>query len=144
MPLCGDPPGAAVNLTANQKRALRRLWSGDLDLLEIAEDLTFSTYLWVQDGEECEILTFDVAAVVQAAKALGLDERSQVEIFVPTPEQIRVAAALIREGWTQREREDRRKSAWLSGILEDATEADKNNAGGSTSPDSAEGDSADL
>lgn len=132
-----------MNLTANQKRALRRLWSGDLDLLEIAEDLTFSTYLWVQDGEECEILTFDVAAVVQAARALGLNERSQVEIFVPTPEQIRVAAALIREGWTQREREDRRKSAWLSGILDDATEADNNNAGGSTSPHSAEGDSAD-
>ncbi len=133
-----------MNLTANQKRALRRLWSGDLDLLEIAEDLTFSTYLWVQDGEECEILTFDVAAVVKAARVLGLDERSQVEIFVPTPEQIRVAAALIREEWTQREREDRRKSAWLSGILEDATEADKNNAGGSTSPHSPAGDSSDL
>ena len=131
-----------MNLTANQKRALRRLWSGDLDLLEIAEDLTFSTYLWVQDGEECEILVFDVAAVVQAARALGLNERPQVEIFVPTPEQIRVAAALIREGWTQREREDRRKGAWVSGILEDATEAD-NNAGGSTSPHSAERDSID-
>lgn len=131
-----------MNLTANQKRALRRLWSGDLDLLEIAEDLTFSTYLWAQDGEECEILTFDVAVVVQAARALGLNERPQVEIFVPTPEQIRVAASLIREQWTQREREERRKGAWLSAILENATDED-NDADGSTSPHRSKRDSAD-
>lgn len=124
-----------MKLTANQKRALRRLWSGDLDLLEIAEDLTFSTYLWIENGEECEVTTFDVAAVVAAAKSLGLTDRPQVEIFVPTPEQIRLAAAEIRAGWTQREREERLKHAWLSVILENATE-DDNDAGGSASPDS--------
>lgn len=124
-----------MKLTANQKRALRRLWSGDLDLLEIAEDLSFSTYLWLENGEECEVTTFDVATVVAAAKSLGLTERPQVEIFVPTLEQIRVAAAEIRAGWTQREREERLKHAWLSGILENATE-DDNDVGGSSSPDS--------
>jgi hypothetical protein len=132
-----------VNLTANQKRALRRLWSGDLDLLEIAEDLTFSTYLWMQGGEECEVASFDVAGVVAAAAELGLHERPQVEIFVPTPEQIRVAAAEIRAGWTEREREERRKGAWVAGILKSATEED-NDAGGSASPHSPDGNPPDL
>jgi hypothetical protein len=132
-----------VKLTANQKRALRRLWSGDLDLLEIAEDLTFSTYLWVQAGEECEVTSFDVADVVAAAAELGLHERPQVEIFVPSPEQIRVAAAEIRAGWSEREREERRKGAWCAGILKVATEED-NDAGGSASSHSPEGDSSGL
>jgi hypothetical protein len=132
-----------VKLTANQKRALRRLWSGDLDLLEIAEDLTFSTYIWVQAGEECEVTSFDVADVVAAAAELGLHERPQVEIYVPTPEQIRVAAAEIRAGWSEREREERRKGAWCAGILRMATEED-NDAGGSASPHSPDGDSPGL
>ena len=132
-----------MKLTANQKRALRRLWSGDLDLLEIAEDLTFSTYLWVQAGEECEVTSFDVADVVAAAAELGLHERPQVEIFVPSPEQIRVAAAEIRAGWSEREREERRKGAWCAGILKVATEED-NDAGGSASSHSPEGDSSGL
>jgi hypothetical protein len=132
-----------VKLTANQKRALRRLWSGDLDLLEIAEDLTFSTYIWTQAGEECEVTSFDVADVVAAAAELGLHERPQVEIFVPTPEQIRVAAAEIRAGWSEREREERRKGAWCAGIMKVATEED-NDAGGSSSSHSPDGDSPDL
>ena len=132
-----------MKLTANQKRALRRLWSGDLDLLEIAEDLTFSTYIWMQAGEECEVTSFDVADVVAAAAELGLHERPQVEIFVPTPEQIRVAAAEIRAGWSEREREERRKGAWCAGILKVATEED-NDAGGSASSHSPEGDSSGL
>jgi len=132
-----------VKLTANQKRALRRLWSGDLDLLEIAEDLTFSTYIWMQAGEECEVTSFDVADVVAAAAELGLHERPQVEIFVPSPEQIRVAAAQIRAGWSEREREERRKGAWCAGILKVATEED-NDAGGSASSHSPEGDSSGL
>jgi hypothetical protein len=132
-----------VKLTANQKRALRRLWSGDLDLLEIAEDLTFSTYIWMQAGEECEVTSFDVADVVAAAAELGLHERPQVEIFVPSPEQIRVAAAEIRAGWSEREREERRKGAWCAGILKVATEED-NDAGGSASSHSPEGDSSGL
>ena len=132
-----------MKLTANQKRALRRLWSGDLDLLEIAEDLTFSTYIWMQAGEECEVTSFDVADVVAAAAELGLHERPQVEIFVPSPEQIRVAAAQIRAGWSEREREERRKGAWCAGILKVATEED-NDAGGSASSHSPEGDSSGL
>jgi hypothetical protein len=132
-----------VKLTANQKRALRRLWSGDLDLLEIAEDLTFSTYIWMQAGEECEATSFDVADVVAAAAELGLHERPQVEIFVPSPEQIRIAAAEIRAGWSEREREERRKGAWCAGILKVATEED-NDAGGSASSHSPEGDSSGL
>ena len=138
LPLLGHTAADSVKLTANQKRALRRLWSGDLDLLEIAEDLSCSTYLGLENGEECEVTVFDVATVIAAALSLGLTERPQVEIFVPTPEQIRVAAAEIRAGWTEREREERRKSAWVAGILKDATGAD-NDAGGSASPDSTEG-----
>jgi hypothetical protein len=141
MPLRGNPPEDPVKLTANQKRALRRLWSGDLDLLEIAEDLTFSTYIWAED--DCEVTTFDVDTVITAAKMLGLEERPQVEIFVPTPEQIRVAAAEIRAGWSEREREERRKGAWCAGILKMATEED-NNAGRGASSHSPEGDSSGL
>lgn len=132
-----------MKLTANQKRALRRLWSGDLDLLEIAEDLSFSTYLWAEAGEECEVMTFTVDTVMQAARSLGLNERPQVEIYLPTPEQIRVAAAEIRSGWTQREREERLKHAWLSGILEEATAGD-NHVGGSEAADSPSGGPSSL
>jgi hypothetical protein len=97
----------------------------------------------MQAGEECEVTSFDVADVVAAAAELGLHERPQVEIFVPSPEQIRVAAAEIRAGWSEREREERRKGAWCAGILKVATEED-NDAGGSASSHSPEGDSSGL
>jgi hypothetical protein len=126
-----------VKLTPNQKRALRRLWTGDLDLDEIAEELTFSTYEWGLDGEVAEVTTFTVATILDAAGMLGLKERVQEEVYIPNPEQIRVAAAEIRAGWSPREREERLKSAWPSlGRLDDT--GDDYDAGGSASPDCPE------
>jgi hypothetical protein len=122
-----------VKLTPNQKRALRRLWTGDLDLDEIAEELTFSTYEWSRSGEIAEVTEFTVATVLEAAETLDLGERVQEEVYIPTPEQIRLAAAQIRAGWSAREREERLKSAWPSlGRLEDT--GDDYDAGGSASP----------
>lgn len=126
-----------MKLTPNQKRALRRLWTGDLDLDEIAEELTFSTYEWCRDGEVAEVTKFTVATVLEAARSLELGERLQEEVFIPSPEQIRLAAAEIRAGWSPREREERLKSAWPSlGRLEDT--GDDYDAGGSASPDCPE------
>lgn len=130
-----------MKLTANQKRALRRLWDGDLSIEEIAEDLSLASGEWLRDGELVEVVDFDVAVVMQAASSLGLGERPQIEVYVPTLAEIRSATALIRSRWTQREREERLKHAWLSpGMIGYATEGDKgdNNAGGSASRDRPE------
>ena len=122
-----------MKLTPNQKRALRRLSTGDLDLDEIAEELTFSTYEWSRAGEIAEVTEFTVETILEAARSLGLSERVQEEVYIPTPEQIRMTAAKIRAGWSPREREERLKSAWPSlGRLEDT--GDDYDAGGSASP----------
>lgn len=132
---------SAVRLTANQKRALRRLWDGDLSIEEIAEDLSLASGEWLRDGENVEVVEFGVDAVMQAATSLGLGERPQIEVYVPTLSEIRAATALIRSKWTQREREERLKHAWLTpGRIEDATEGD-NNAGRGPTSDRAEGGS---
>jgi hypothetical protein len=120
-----------MKLTANQKRALRRLWEEDnLTIDDIASDLTFSTYEWSLDGEVAEVMEFDVPAVFKAAALLELGERP--EIILPSPEDIRVACASIREQWTQKEREERLKHAWLSslGTLRSTTGADNDARGG--------------
>jgi hypothetical protein len=95
-----------MNLTPNQKRALRHLWKGELTLEEIAEEMCFS------------------AEQLDAAVALlGLPEREETDIYLPTREEILLAAAEIRAGWTQAEREARLASA-RSVRMEDATELD--------------------
>ncbi|NBW12102.1 MAG: hypothetical protein EBR82_29135 [Caulobacteraceae bacterium] len=76
---------------ANQKRKLRRLWS--------YSDLSF--------GEVCEEIGMDAASLIAYAKSIGLQDRVEPLVFIPTPEQIRVAAAEIRAGWTEAERECR-------------------------------------
>jgi len=114
-----------VKLTANQKRALRRLWDENLTLDEIAS---------------AEVEEFDVPAVLRAAMFLCLGPRPDVPP-PPSPEEIRLAAAGIRAGWTQAEREARLKNAW-GGTLDSATGVN-NSAGGSTARDRAEGDAAD-
>ena len=123
-----------MKLTANQKRALRRLWEENLTLDEIASDLTFSTYEWREDAEVTE---FDVPAVLRAAMYLCLGPRPNVPP-PPSQEEIRIAAAKIRAGWTQAERESRLRSAW-GGTLDSAT-GDNNSAGGSATDYRAEGD----
>lgn len=147
-----------MTLTANQKRALRRLWMGDLDLDEIAEELTLSTKKWAIEQpakqesarhdqkvflwETYEIVEFDVETVERCAEELGLGDRPHVEIYLPSQEEIRLAAAAIRAGWTQEEREARLRNAWI-GTLKDTTGGD-NDALGSAPPDCAEGGSAGL
>jgi hypothetical protein len=123
-----------VKLTANQKRALRRLWEENLTLDEIASDLTFSTYEW---PEEAVVTEFDVPAVLRAAMFLCLGPRPDVPP-PPSQEEIRIAAAKIRAGWTQAERESRLRSAW-GGTIDNAT-GDNNGADGSATDYRAEGD----
>lgn len=125
---------SAVRLTANQKRALRRLWDGDLSIEEIAEDLSLASGEWLRDGENVEVVEFGVDAVMQAATSLGLGERPQIEVYVPTLSDIRSATAMIRSKWTQREREERLKHAWLTlGRIEESTQGDNNAGRGPTS-----------
>lgn len=93
-----------VNLTANQKRAIRRLWKCDLTRLEIAEELGFTPE------------QLDAAAV-----ALALPERDEPVVYLPSREEIRLATARIRAGWSQAEREARLNAAW-SARLHIATE----------------------
>lgn len=93
-------------MTPNQKRALRHLWKGELTNDEIAEEMGFS-------ADELDA----------AAAEMGLPERRETDVYLPTREEILLAAAAIREGWTPAEREARRAAAW-SARLEDATEVD--------------------
>lgn len=79
---------------ANRKRKLRHLWRGELGLDEIAEALEMPIG---------ELLAF--------AESLRLGPRPEVEVYIPTPEQIRLACAEIRSGWSRSELEARR-TAW--------------------------------
>jgi hypothetical protein len=76
---------------ANEKRRLRHLWKGELTLAEICDEMGM--------GE---------AALLEFAGSLGLGERPEFDVYMPTPEQIRLAAAEIRAGWTAAELEARR------------------------------------
>lgn len=80
---------------ANQKRLIRRLWVGEYTLTEICEEMRMS---------EAQVLSF--------ATTLGLGERVEPECYLPTQEEIRLACARIRAGWSQSEREARRAAAW--------------------------------
>jgi hypothetical protein len=84
---------------ANRKRLLRRLWVGENTLTEICEELALS---------EHEVLEF--------AAALGLGDRVEPECYLPSREEILLACARIRQGWSQAEREARRASAWCARI----------------------------
>lgn len=91
---------AAAKESANLKRRVRRLWAGDLTLREICEELALG---------EAEFLAL--------AAGLGLRNRPEPDVYLPTPEQIRLAAADIRAGWSRAELESRRM-AGLRGTLE--------------------------
>lgn len=97
-----------MKLTPNQKRALRHLWKGELTLDEIAEEMCFT-------AEELDV----------AVALLGLPEREETDVYLPTREEILLAAAQIRAGWTQAEREARLAAA-RSVRMEDATGLDTN------------------
>ena len=65
-----------------------------------------------------------------AAALLGLPDRVDPDVYLPSREVIRMETALIRSKWTQAEREARLNAAW-SVRMKDATEHD-NDVGGST------------
>lgn len=75
---------------ANLKRRMRRLWSGDLTMSEI-----------------CEEMAMPHEAVAAFAASLGLGPREEPDVYVPTPQEIRQAAARIRMSWSPAEREAR-------------------------------------
>jgi hypothetical protein len=81
---------AASKKRANQKRRLSRLWVSESSLGEICEEMGMA---------EPELLRY--------AATLGLTDRPEPDCYVPTPLEIKVAAAQIRAGWTQAERESR-------------------------------------
>ena len=113
-----------MKLTANQKRALRHLWKGELTRAEIAEELSWT-------DEQLDM----------AAELMGLPERPDPDVYLPSREEIRLATARIRSQWSQADREARICAAWGGKIMK-ATERD-NNAGGSSSDRRGDGDSAD-
>jgi len=108
-----------MNMTANEKRAIKRLWKSDMTLAEICEELGFSP------GE-----------VADAAKFLNLKKRAAPDLYLPTPEEIRAACAEIRSRWTPSEHELR------LGRLKLATE-EQNYAGGSQTCNRSEGGEVD-
>ena len=68
-----------MSLTANQKRALRRLWTSDSTTEDICDDLEMSP-----------------EQLAAAAVELGLPPRVEPECYCPTPDEIRRAAAALR------------------------------------------------
>lgn len=115
---------AAGKERANAKRRFRRLWAGDLTTEEI-----------------CEELGWTLEAVSDFATALGLGERVEPDVFIPTEDEIRIAAAEIRLRWTPAEREARTVAGW-SGRLEEATTRDNHHADGGASRDRGKGGQA--
>lgn len=85
---------------ANLKRRIRRLWTGDLTMEEIVEEVGMP---------EDEFLAI--------AATLGLHDRPEPDVYLPTPEEIRLAAAEIRRGWSRPELEARRCPSWR-GMME--------------------------
>lgn len=81
-------------MNPNQKRALKHLWKGELTIEEIAEEMGFT-------DEELAV----------AVEALQLPPRVEPDTYIPTREQILMAAAEIRAKWTPAEREARRAAA---------------------------------
>lgn len=97
---------AAGKERANAKRRFRRLWAGDLTTQEI-----------------CEELGWTLEDVHKFALSLGLTERVEPDVYIPTESEIRRAAAKIRMQWTPAEREARMAPRYFV-RLENATEQD--------------------
>lgn len=77
-------------LTSNQKRAIRRLWIGDLTTQEICDEMG-----WTETH------------LVAVAAFLELPARTEPNVYLPTPAEIRLECAKIRAGWSPAEREAR-------------------------------------
>lgn len=97
---------AAGKERANAKRRFRRLWAGDLTIHEICEELG-----WTLD------------AVHAFAASLGLSERVEPDVYIPSESEIRLEAAKIRMSWSPAEREARMAPRYFA-KLDNATEQD--------------------
>lgn len=97
---------------ANRKRKLRRLWS--------YSDLSFD--------ELCDEMEMPQSELLEYAESLGLPERPEPDVYIPTPEQIRMAAAEIRSEWTQADLESR-LGAGAFGRMNNATEQQNDDDG---------------
>jgi len=86
-----------MQLDANGKRRLRSLWIRPVTIEEISLEMDLS-----------------MSELARAAAMLGLPEREEPEVYMPTELQIKLAAAEIRASWTQQEREERLKAAHTS------------------------------
>ena len=97
---------SAAKDRANQKRRLRRLWASDCSFEEL-----------------CEEMGMAAPELRRYAATLGLTDRPDPDCYVPSPLDIKIAAAQIRMGWTQVEREARLEGR-LSDRLDNATGSD--------------------
>lgn len=114
-----------MKLTPNQKRAIRRLWRGGLSIDEIAEELSLSSV----DFGDCDVVDFTPEMVISLAATMRLPARIEPNDYIPTPSEIRMACAEIRQSWTPAEREAR-ICGLEYGRMKEAT-GGHNHAGGS-------------
>jgi hypothetical protein len=85
-----------ITISSTEKRIVRVLWKSELTTDEIADELGWT-----------------VAQVRYVAKLLKLGKRQTVT-YLPSPQEIRIAASQIRAGWSSLEREARISAAWSS------------------------------
>lgn len=130
-----------MKLTPNQKRALWRLWMGEYSLEEIPEEMELATASFT-DTESCSVREFTLETVVMAARQMGLPERVEPDIYLPTQQEIRMACAVFRAGWTQAEREARMAGSFIDRMKE--APGEHNNACGSALDDRRTGVAADA
>lgn len=79
-------------MDANQKRKLRRLWAVGLT-----------------DEEICDETGLTQAELTAAVVALSLPERQEGEVYLPTRLEIVAECAKFRAGWSEAERDSRRR-----------------------------------
>jgi hypothetical protein len=82
---------AEAQAAANLKRRIKRLWKGDLTLEEIREETGMP-----------------VEEFLALAAGMGLVDRPEPDVYIPTADQIRMDTAAIRAAWSKSELESRR------------------------------------
>jgi hypothetical protein len=61
--------------------------------------------------EVCQELDMEPGELNRLAERMGLGERPECDVYIPTPEEIRLRTAAMRQKWTQTEREARIEAA---------------------------------
>lgn len=107
---------------ANIKRSLRRLWVGDMEFEELCEAVqptlegvrkavatlrSEGVRIAADEAALVEELRLKPEAVEALAAEMGLGPRVEPECYLPSAEEIRLATAKFRAGWSQSERESR-------------------------------------